>query len=108
MPLARRPHTAAWRAKSATVSSSEITGYTEASPVSLLGQMTEKTTSQAFEMFGMEVDFPAVWLCNVGSGVKVGDSLTVNSRRYEVVAGPQVMDAEPITAHERFLCRRNA
>lgn len=93
-----------------TVATREVTAYTRSGSTQVRGQLTEKTTQQAFEMFGLELNFPAVWLCNLAdaTSLKVGDRGTVNSRAYIVRAGPQQMGAEPITAHARYLVERDS
>ena len=108
MPLARRPQTAAVEAVAATVSSSEITAYTFGSPTNIRGQLTEKSPQQALEGWGIDTEFPAVWLCNQSdaSSIKVGDRMTINTRVYIVLAGPQIMDAESRTSHARYLVQR--
>lgn len=111
MPLFYKPHTAGVGAVSATVASNEITGYAYSGFTLLIkGQLTEKTPQQALEMFGISPAFPAVWLCDLADAgsFKIGDKVQVNAREYRVIAGPQRMDAEPITAHARFLWERYA
>lgn len=109
MPLFYKPHTATVTQKTTATVSSEITSFNDLIPtVSVRGQLTEKTSLYALEHFGIDVDFPAVWLCDFAdaSSIKVGYKLTVNSRDYIVEAGPQQMDAEAVTAHARFLVKR--
>lgn len=109
MSLFYKPHTATVTQVGELTSSGEIVGYTDLIPtVSVAGQLTEKTPQQALEMFGIDVQFPAVWLCDLGDAdsIQVGFRMSVNSREYIIVAGPQRMDAEPITSHARYLVRR--
>lgn len=107
--LRYKPHTVTVAPKSGTVSSSELTGYAAGSGVSVRGQVTEKTPQQALEMFGVVLSNPAVFLFEIAdvASVKIGFVATLNGRSYWVAAGPQIMDAEPRTAHARVLLERN-
>lgn len=109
MPLFHKPHTATVTQKTTVTASSEVTGYVDLVPtVAVQGQLTEKTPGQALEDFGFDLAFPAVWLCDLSDAddIQVGYKLTVNSRDYRVLLGPQRMDAETVTAHARYLCER--
>lgn len=104
-----RPHTATVAAVAATTVSDEVTGYSRSGSTSIRGQLTEKTPMDAMREWGLEVMNPAVWLCNLADAdsIKVGDTITVNTRVYYVLSGPQLMDAEPRTSHAKYLVRRN-
>lgn len=108
MPLALRPQTASVSAVAPVVSGSEITGYSHGAGTNIKCQLTEKTSQYALEAWGIDTEFPAVLLVNLtdAGSIKVGDYATVNSRVYVVLAGPQRMDAEPLTAHARYLVQR--
>lgn len=108
MPLPYKPHTATVTAKAGVTVSTERTSYIDAVPVSVTGQLTEKTSEEALKAFGIDSRYPAVWLCDLtdAGSIAVGYKMVVNSRTYHVLAGPQKMDAEPITAHARYLLER--
>jgi len=104
-----KPHTLVVTQRTSVTISSAVVGYSDLVPtVSVQGQMTEKTPGEALEAFGIDVSFPAVWLCDLddADSIKVGDKGTYNSRDYRVVAGPKRMDAETITSHAMYLCER--
>lgn len=109
MPLYYKPHSATVRQYTSATTASEITSYPALTPdVTVNGQLTEKTSQQVFAEWGLEVDFPAVFLCDLtdADDIQVGYLIIVNSREYYVQAGPKRMDAEPITAHAMYLLNR--
>lgn len=108
MPLPLKPQTASVSAVSATEVSGEITTYAYGAATNIGCHLTEKTSQYAVESWGIDTEYPAVLLVDLSDAgsIKVGDRLTVNSRLYIVLAGPQKMDAESITAHARYLVQR--
>lgn len=109
MPLFRRPNTAVVSSVAKTKSGSEITAFTYSGSASILGQLTEKTPGMAAENYGVDAEFAAVWLCNIAdsASIKIGWRMVIDGRTYYVKAGPQIMNAESVTSHARYLLARD-
>jgi len=109
LSLLHKPHTVTVSQVQPNVTSREITGYDRSTEVEVSGQITEKMPDVVFKDYGIDVKFPAYFLCDFedASSVKVGDWLTTaDSRIYNVLSGPKLMDADPVTSHALYLCRR--
>ena len=109
MGLFLKPHTASVSKVSPVVSGNRILRYERSVVGSVSGQMTEKTSNEIREGFGLETRFPALWLMDLGSAIVLaaGDVLTVAGRTYRVVAPGRVSDAEAVTSHLSVVCERD-
>lgn len=109
MPLPYRPHTATVSAVAPTTASRETTAFTRSGSTQVRGMLEENPSTADLEGFGFDVDFPAIWLCNLSDAgsIKVGDFITVNTRVYAVVSGPKKMDAITVIDHASYLVRRH-
>lgn len=110
MGLAHKPHTITITPKSATDVGTERTGYADGETAQISGQLTEKTPSEALERYGLDLRFPAIFLCDLddADSLQVGYKFTLNSRTYFVQAGPKRMDAETLTEHALYVVDRKS
>lgn len=110
MALPYKPHTATVAAIAAGTTGRQVTSHSRSGSTSVRGMLEEINPEVAVRDFGLAVDFPGIWLCDLTDAVsiKVGDKITVNARDYYVKAGPQKMDAVALTAHARYLVGRFA
>lgn len=107
MPVPLKPHTATVTPRTFTESGDIVTGYTDGSTATVRGILTEKNPLEVMEAWGIAATFPATFLCDVGSGIAIGDKLTVLGSDYRVLAGPQTVTTVSLLTHERFLVERH-
>lgn len=109
MALPYKPHTATVAAVAANTTGDKVDYFSKSGSTAVRGMLEETTPAQAVRDFGLDVDFPGIWLCDLADAgsIKVGDRLAVNTRTYLVKAGPQKMDAVAATSHARYLVARH-
>lgn len=111
MPLPLKPHTMTVTKYTTATVSSEVTSYPAVVPdVTIDGQITESSPVAVLEEYGIDLQFPAVWLCDLedADDLQVGFKGVVNGRTYRVVSGPQRNDAVPAISHARYLLERES
>lgn len=105
-----KPQTATVTPKEAVKTGRKITGYTAGSTFSVGGMLVEQEPGMIAAEWGLELKFPAYWMCDVADGelIEVGDKLLVDGMTYYVKAGPMKEQAEPITSYAYLIVARDA
>lgn len=108
--LAYKPDTATVTPKTAVKNGREVTGFASGSTFSIQGMLSQKEPGTVFAEWGLELKFPAIWMCDIADGalIEVGDKIVVGGVTYFVKAGPKVKNAEPTTSYAKFAIARDA
>lgn len=99
MPLAYKPHVLGVYSASEIEASGNVLGTERIASTSVTGQLTPMSARQLTESWGIEIERPHLFLCDLADRglVNEGDWLTHGDRKF-FVRTKQIWDAEPSTA----------
>lgn len=98
--MVEKPHTALIKVCSEKRAGSQVKGVEFTDGATITGQLTVKDQQWIFERWGIKVERPALWMCDLDDATfKKGDRLLIDGTEWTVEAHPQRHEADTETSH---------